>query len=56
MKKSKVTIIGPAIVDIMAGHIGENIFRIGSMPMNAINMTYGGNGRDYIHWGADEKI
>lgn len=49
MKKSKVTIIGPAIVDIMAGHIGENIFRIGSMPMNAINMTYGGNGRDYIH-------
>ena len=38
-----VTIIGPAIVDIMAGPIGEDIFNVGTMPMEDIRLCYGGN-------------
>ena len=44
MENCKVTMIGPAIVDIMAGPISENIFRLGSIPMDEIKMTFGGNG------------
>lgn len=41
---NKVTIIGPAIIDVLAGPIGNKIFEVGSMPMNVIKMSYGGNG------------
>lgn len=44
MTENKVTIIGPAIIDILAGPIGNKIFEVGSMPMNEIKMSYGGNG------------
>lgn len=43
MKKPHVTIIGPAILDVLAGPIGDDIFRIGTMPMEKIKLTYGGN-------------
>ncbi len=39
----EVTVIGPAIVDVIAGPIGEDIFKKGSMPMDEVRMTYGGN-------------
>lgn len=42
--KYEVTIIGPAIVDILAGPIGEDIFSSGTMPMEDIQLSYGGNG------------
>lgn len=38
-----VTVIGPAIIDIMAGPIGERIFAVGTMPMEDIQLSYGGN-------------
>lgn len=41
--KYDVTIIGPAIVDIMAGPVGENLFKKGTLPMEDIHLTYGGN-------------
>lgn len=44
MTENKVTIIGPAIIDILAGPIGSKIFEVGSMPMQEIKMSYGGNG------------
>ena len=44
MEKRKVTIIGHAIVDIAAGPISENLFKLGSIPMDEIKMTFGGNG------------
>lgn len=44
MIENKATIIGPAIIDVMAGPIGNKLFEIGSIPMNEIKMTYGGNG------------
>lgn len=43
MKKNNVTIIGPAIVDILAGPIDEKLFTLGSIPMNEIKMSFGGN-------------
>ncbi len=43
MPDNDVVIIGPVIIDILAGPIGKDIFRTGSMPMNEIHMSYGGN-------------
>ncbi len=43
---SKVTVIGAAIVDVVAGPIGKKLMETGSMPMNDIIMTYGGNGHN----------
>ncbi len=43
----RVTVIGAAIVDVVAGPIGKNILQeTGSMPMDDIRMTYGGNGHN----------
>ena len=44
MNKYEVTLIGQAILDILAGPIGSNIFDAGTMPMETIKMTCGGNG------------
>ena len=41
MENRRVTMIGPAIVDIMAGPISENIFRLGSIPMDEIIRNLG---------------
>jgi len=41
--KYDATIIGPAIVDIMAGPIDKCLFQKGTMPMENIYLTYGGN-------------
>lgn len=38
-----ITIIGPAIVDILAGPIDEKLFQKGTLPMDDIHLTYGGN-------------
>lgn len=43
MNTYKVTLIGPAIVDVLAGPIGDDVFGIGTMPMEEIKLTYGGN-------------
>ena len=43
MKKDNVTIIGPAIVDILAGPIDKTLFTLGSIPMDEIKMSFGGN-------------
>lgn len=41
--KNDVMVIGPAIVDIMAGPIGKELFDNGTMPMETIQTTFGGN-------------
>lgn len=41
--KCDVTIIGPAIIDVLAGPIGNGVFEVGSLPMEEIRLTYGGN-------------
>lgn len=42
-EKCNVTIIGPAIIDIMAGPIDNGLFQKGTLPMDDICLTYGGN-------------
>ncbi len=42
-QKQTVTVIGPAIVDVLAGPIGEKVLQAGSMSMDEVRMTYGGN-------------
>lgn len=60
MSRPKATIIGPAIIDVMAGPIGDDLFKIGTMPMQDIHMTYGGNGyneaADLAHLGVDVNL
>lgn len=41
---TRATIIGHAIIDVVAGPVGEELFETGSIPMQDIKMTYGGNG------------
>lgn len=38
-----VTVIGPAIIDILAGPVNNNIFTLGSLPMDTIRMSFGGD-------------
>lgn len=60
MSRPKATIIGPAIIDVMAGPIGDDLFKVGTMPMQDIHMTYGGNGyneaADLAHLGVDVNL
>ena len=39
----KITVIGPAIIDVLAGPINENLFKAGTMPMDNIKLSFGGN-------------
>ena len=41
--KKEITIIGGAVVDIIAGPADENVFEIGSQPMDTIQMSFGGD-------------
>ena len=38
-----VTVIGPAIIDILAGPVNNNIFTLESLPMGTIRMSFGGD-------------
>ena len=38
-----VTVIGPAIVDVVAGAVDEALFQKGTLPVDRIRMSYGGN-------------
>lgn len=38
-----ITIIGAAIIDILAGPVSEKVFEIGSMPMQETLMSFGGD-------------
>ena len=38
-----ITVIGAAIIDILAGPVNENIFQMGSMPMQMTRMSFGGD-------------
>ena len=40
---SKVTIIGAAVVDIMAGAVNEELFKKGSVPAKHLEVTCGGD-------------
>lgn len=40
---NEVSIIGPAIIDILAAPINEKVFTVGSLPMETIKMTFGGD-------------
>ncbi len=39
----KVTVIGPAIIDVLAGPIGDSLLKTGTMAMDNIKLTFGGN-------------
>ena len=39
----KITVIGPAIIDVLAGPINESLFKAGTMPMDNIKLSFGGN-------------
>lgn len=60
MKKNHVTIIGPAVMDILAGPIDEKLFTLGSLPMNEIKMSFGGNAYNEAcilsHFGVDVDL
>lgn len=38
-----VTVIGPAIIDVLAGPVHPNVFQIGSQPMENIKLSFGGD-------------
>ena len=44
MSNKRATIIGHAIIDVVAGPIPQNFFEASSIPMQDIKMTFGGNG------------
>ena len=41
--KKDITIIGAAIIDILAGPVSEKVFKTGSMPMQETLMSFGGD-------------
>lgn len=41
--QKKITVIGAAIIDILAGPVNEKLFRTGSMPMQMTKMSFGGD-------------
>lgn len=41
--KSDITIIGAAILDVLAGPVNENVMQNGSTPMKHISMSFGGD-------------
>lgn len=43
-KKKEITIIGAAIIDVMAGPAGKEVFETGSQAMDKIQMSFGGDG------------
>lgn len=43
IKTKKITIIGAAIVDVLAGPVNENVFQTGSQPMETTRLSFGGD-------------
>lgn len=41
--QEKITVIGAAIIDILAGPVNENLFQTGSMSMQMTKMSFGGD-------------
>ena len=41
--KKDITVIGAAIIDVLAGPVSEDIFQSGSMPMKMTRMSFGGD-------------
>ena len=41
--KADVTIIGPAIMDVLAGPVDKSVFEKGSQPVNATQLAFGGD-------------
>lgn len=41
--KKSVTVIGAAIIDVLAGPVNEQVFQTGSQPMDTIKLSYGGD-------------
>lgn len=42
-KEKKITIIGAAILDVLAGTVTEQVFRIGSQPVETTRLSFGGD-------------
>lgn len=42
-KKRTVTVIGAAIVDVLAGPVNTQVFQTGSQPMETMRLSYGGD-------------
>lgn len=42
-QRKEITIIGPAIIDILAGPVGPEVFRTGSQPMKTMKLSFGGD-------------
>lgn len=42
-RKKDITIIGAAIIDILAGPVNEDVFKTGSQPMQTTKMSFGGD-------------
>ena len=38
-----ITVIGAAIIDILASPVNETVFSAGSIPMDTIRMSFGGD-------------
>ena len=38
-----ITVIGAAIIDILASPVDENVFTAGTLPMDTIKMSFGGD-------------
>jgi len=38
-----ITVAGPAIIDILAGHINKDVFQAGSQPMDMVKLSFGGD-------------
>lgn len=41
--KKEITVIGPAIIDVLAGPADENVFQTGSQAMNMTKLSFGGD-------------
>lgn len=42
-KKNKITIIGAAILDVLAGPVNDRVFQTGSQPMEMTRLSFGGD-------------
>lgn len=42
-KKDKITVIGAAIIDVLAGPVNEQVFQTGSQPVEKTGLSFGGD-------------
>lgn len=43
LSKKNITVIGPAIIDVLAGPVSEAVFQTGSQPMDMTKLSFGGD-------------